>query len=225
MPRVLSWTVGLLWSGAALVAAAEAEHRPEAGASPHVVRLAWTDPVGITAGGWSDAAREVSRVLGLLGLQAESRAAPVSEPLRSDEVRVILVPGAPPRRKGGRRAIAAAYFTDSIPKVWVRLDGIAWILGASTPFHPLSAPPEVVLRFDRLLGRVVAHEVVHLVAPAISHGRGLMSACLDANEFLQPEVRIDPEIAVLVRTAVRAGPTAPGAHDADEGEAPLPAGP
>jgi hypothetical protein len=135
------------------------------------------------------------------------------------------VPGAPPRRKGGRRAIAAASSTESLPKVWVRPDGIAWILGASTPFHPLSARPDILLRFDRLLGRVVAHEVVHLLAPAIPHGSGLMSACLDANEFLRPEVEIDPEVAVLIRAAVRAGPTAAGARDADEGEAPLPTGP
>jgi hypothetical protein len=211
--------------GAACAPGAEAQCWTGARSSPSLVRLAWTDPVGITAGGWFPAAEEASRVLGRLGLQAESRAARVSEPLRSDEVRVILVPGAPPRRKGGRSAIAGASSTYSIPKVWVRPDGIAWILGASTPFHPLSARPEILLRFDRLLGRVVAHEVVHLIAPAIPHGSGLMSACLDAGEFLQPNLRIDPEIAVLVQTAVRAGPTAAAARAADEGEAPLLAGP
>jgi hypothetical protein len=177
------------------------------------------------AGGWLQAAQETSRVLARLGLQAESRAAPVSEPLTSDEIRVILVPGFPPRREGSRTTIAAASKTGAAPRVWVRLDGIAAVLGASTPIRPLSAPPEVVLRLDRFLGRIVAHEVVHLLAPTVPHGRGLMSGCLDVNEFLQPNLRIDPEVAVLVHMAVNAGRTAAASREGDAGEVPFPAGP
>ena len=223
MPRLLPWLVGVLLIGAAMDAAAEAERR--AGGSPLAVRLAWTDPVGTMAGGWLQAAEETSRVLARLGVRAQSRAAPVSEPLSSDEIRVILVPGPPRRRPGGRSAIGAASSTGSIPRVWIRLDGIAEILGASTPYHPLSAPPEVGLRFDRLLGRVVAHEVIHLLAPAISHGRGLMSACLDVNEFLRPELRIESEVAALLQAAMRADPTAATPRGADEGDALPVAGP
>ncbi len=126
------WVVGML-SSAALDAAAEAERGPRAGAPPPLVRLAWTEPVGIMAGGWLQAAQETSRVLARLGLQAESRAAPVSEPLTSDEIRVILVPGFPPRRESGRTTIGAALSTGSIPGVWVRLDGIAAVLHGRGP--------------------------------------------------------------------------------------------
>jgi hypothetical protein len=124
MLRVLPWVVGMLWSGAAWEAAAEAERSPGAGASPPVVRLAWTDPVGIMAGGWFQAAEETSRVLARFGLQAKSRAARVSEPLVSEEIRVILVPGTPPHRRGGRGAIGAASSTGSVPRVWIRPDGM-----------------------------------------------------------------------------------------------------
>jgi hypothetical protein len=223
MPRLLPWLVGAFLIGAATDAAAEAERR--AGGSPHVVRLAWTDLVGNMAGGWLQAAQETSRVLAQLGARAESRVAPVSEPLSSDEIRVILVPGPPPRHAGGRSTIGAASSTGSIPRVWIRLDGIAEMLGASTPYHALSAPPEVVLRFDRLLGRVVAHETIHLLAPTITHGRGLMSACLDVNEFLRPDLRINSEVAALVQAAIRGDPIASPARDADTEEALIPAGP
>jgi hypothetical protein len=219
MPRVLPWLVGMLMCGVPLEAAAEA------GTSPLLVRLAWTDPVGTLAGGWFQAAEETARVLARLGLHAESRGAPVSEALSPEEIRVILVPGAPPRRNGGRSAIGAASSTGSVPRVWVRPDGIAAILGAATPFRPLSAPPEVVLRLDRLLGRVVAHEVVHLLAPTVPHGRGLMSGCVDVDEFLQANLRIDPEVAVLVHMAVDAGRTAVASREGDDGEVSFSAGP
>ena len=225
MPRVLPWVVGMLLCGVPLEGAAEAKGWPGAETSPLLVRLAWTDPAGLMGGGWVQAAEETSRVLARLGLHADSRGAPVSEPLSSEEIRVILVPGAPPRGNGGRSAIGGASPTGSVPRVWVRPDGIAAILGASTPFRPLSAPPEVVLRFDRLLGRVVAHEVVHLLAPGVPHGRGLMAACLDVNEFLQRDLRIEPEVALLVQRTVSAGPTAVAARDPDEEEAPFAAGP
>ena len=222
---MLPWLVGMLMCGVPLEAAAEAERWPRAGAPPLLVRLAWTEPVGAMAGGWLLAAQETSRVLARLGLQAESRAAPVSEPLTSDEIRVVLVPGFPPRRESGRTTIGAASSRASIPTIWVGLDGIAAVLGASTPIRPLSAPPEVVLRLDRLLGRVVAHEVVHLLAPTVPHGRGLMSGCLDVNEFLQPNMRIDPEVAVLVHMAVDAGRTAVASREGDDGEVSFSAGP
>jgi hypothetical protein len=219
MPRTFVVVAGALVWGTVSPAAAG----PPGGAvarpfSPSlVVRLAWTDPAGVTAGGWVRASAETARVLADMGLQAESRPAPVSEPLRSgDEIRVVLVPGAPPRRSDGRAVLGAASSSGLGPKIWVHSEGIAHLLGAPTPFRPVTAPLDDVIRFDIALGRVVAHEVVHLLVPALPHGRGLMAACADTREFVAPTMRVEPELAVLVQTALRTGMAATAGYGQDE---------
>jgi hypothetical protein len=80
---------------------------------------------------------------------------------------------------------------------------VARLLGAHLPFRIVTAPPEEFMRFDLAVGRVVAHEVVHLLAPSLPHGRGLMAACADPREFLRPTMEVDPELGLLVQTAAR----------------------
>jgi hypothetical protein len=176
---------------------------PRSAAVRPVVRLAWTDPAGITAAGWVRASAETAQVLGELGLEVRSRSAPAHEPLRPGEIRAILVPGPPPRASDGHVVLGAASGSSPNPKMWVHGDGVAVLLGAATPFHAVTAPIGDVIRFDLAVGRVVAHEVVHLLAPELPHGRGLMAACADPREFVQHKMNIDPTLGPLVQTAIR----------------------
>lgn len=197
---VMSWCV------AASTASAEPPSGPQPAESAPVVRLAWIDPVGVTARGWERAADETARVLGRLGLRTLSRGAPPSALVGTDEIRVILLPGAPPSRPKGRHLIASASAGDGPLATWVYRDGVARFLGASTPFRSQRASGAVRMRFDRALGRVVAHEVVHLLAPSIPHeGSGLMAACPQLHAFLRLDLEVDPRLAERVRAAARAG--------------------
>ena len=194
----------LAWAEAGSLASAGPEWGPSPPATARViVRLAWTDPAGITAAGWSRASAETAQVLAGLGVDTRSRSAPASEPLRPGEIRVILVPGPPPQAGGGRVVLGAATRSGPNPKMWVHGDGIARLIGAVSPFRAMTAPVGDVIRFDLAVGRVVAHEVVHLLAPELPHARGLMAACADPREFAQSTMRVDPALVRLVEAAVR----------------------
>jgi len=57
---------------------------------------------------------------------------------------------------------------------------------------------------------VVAHEVVHLLAPKLPHREeGLMAACANARELVAPTMRIEPELTAIVQAALRAGKDTP----------------
>lgn len=120
-------------------------------------------------------------------------------------------------RPRGRHLIASASTGDGPPATWVYCDGVARFLGVSTPFRPQRASVEDWMRFTRALGRVVAHEVVHLLAPSISHeGSGLMGACPQLQAFLRLDIEVDPRLAERVQAAVREGWPLAAGEDAAE---------
>jgi hypothetical protein len=171
MPRVVVVAVSLVSVSAWAAAAGPWNSWAPAGSTIRVVRLAWTDPASATVSSGARASEETVRVLAALGLRAVSRPALPSELTRPDEIRVVLLPGPPPPRAG--RTVLGAAATNGRPNVWVYSDGVARLLGARVPFRPMATPIDDVIRFDLAAGRVVAHEVVHLLAPGGSRtGRG-----------------------------------------------------
>jgi hypothetical protein len=68
-------------------------------------------------------------------------------------------------------------------------------------------------RLGIALSRVIAHELVHALAPSLPHGSGLMSARLDRRMLTAASIAIDPQLALAVRTAILA--TLPAARPSD----------
>jgi hypothetical protein len=68
-------------------------------------------------------------------------------------------------------------------------------------------------RLGIALARVIAHEVVHALAPSLPHGSGLMSARLDRRMLTAATIAFDPQVGLAVRTAILGA--APAARPTD----------
>jgi hypothetical protein len=56
---------------------------------------------------------------------------------------------------------------------------------------------------------VVAHELVHALAPSVPHGAGLMSEKLTRRQLAAARLPVDPEVGLAVRAALRGEPSLP----------------
>jgi hypothetical protein len=93
--------------------------------------------------------------------------------------------------------------------VWVRVPNVRAAVGVSQ-----SGPLILLSASDRLavgvaIGRVVAHEVLHALAPSLPHGTGLMSSRLNRRQLTGAAVPVDPEAALAFRAALRGEPALP----------------
>jgi hypothetical protein len=92
--------------------------------------------------------------------------------------------------------------------IWVYAAGVASTLGLGTGPAPHWSLPQRH-EFGRALGRVVAHELVHAIAPARPHVKGgLMAAQMGRALLLDPHIAIDGATSEAFRTAL-AGPPRP----------------
>lgn len=175
----------------------------EAKALPAAVRLVWTDPAGaaIVLEPW--ARREAESLLRKMGVRVSWRRGDARELSRPEEVRVILLDRAAAREPGVPVLGATPPDFEVAPFVWVHLPcvGSAVGLGASRPGARLESRD--ARAFGIAVGRVIAHEVVHAVAPAVPHGTGLMSASLSRRLLTAASIPFDPEVGLAVRAALR----------------------
>ena len=56
------------------------------------------------------------------------------------------------------------------------------------------------------IGRVIAHEVVHAVAPSVPHGTGLTAANLTRSQLRAPTIAVEAEVALAVQASLRGSP-------------------
>ena len=177
------------------------------------LRLAWMDPLSAASGTEGIARAEVARVLARMGVSVRWRRASAAEQARPDELRVIFLDRAAERRKGTPVLGATPAHFLGEPFIWVHVPGVRSALGIS----PRSLAANLDLHSMRALsiglGRVIAHEIVHALAPELPHGRGLMSAQLDSEQLTSAAIAFDPEVALAVRTALLVGPPAPRLDD------------
>jgi hypothetical protein len=97
------------------------------------------------------------------------------------------------------------------PVVWIHVPGVRATLRLAVDADGTPMPARDRRALGVALGRVIAHEVVHVVAPGLSHGRGLMARALTRRELTAPRISFEPRVALVVRAAVRAAPLAPPA--------------
>ena len=194
-PRVGFAIVGLL---AAPAAAADAT------LSVPSIRLVWLDPIGAGAGSETLARAEVETLLARMGVRASWRRGFPGELMRTDEVAVILVGDRP--RSGSDFVLGATLRTQTCPAVWIRVPNIRRALGVRTEgsVRGLSASEQRLVSIA--VGRVIAHEVVHAVAPWIPHGSGLTAAMLTGQQLRASTIAVEPEAALAVQAAARGNP-------------------
>jgi hypothetical protein len=87
--------------------------------------------------------------------------------------------------------------------VWVFVSNVRSALGLA----PTDSQPTSMRRLATALGRVVAHEVVHTLAPELPHARdGLMRGTLDARALTSPYLPTPESLRGVVRTALKLAP-------------------
>jgi hypothetical protein len=69
--------------------------------------------------------------------------------------------------------------------------------------RPARLDPPEARALGVAVGRVIAHEVVHALAPSVPHGVGLMSASLTRRHLTAASIPVDPEVALALQSALR----------------------
>ena len=150
-------------------------------------QIVWIDLAGTPAAAERAAQEEATRLLRQVGLEVRWRHGAPADVLEGGELAVILVPRDRAARPG-TFVLGACNARSATPRAWIFLDSLQWALG----LRSLDAPADSN-ELGVALGRIVAHEVLHAVAPAMEHAHaGLMSARLDRTALLGPHLAIDP---------------------------------
>jgi hypothetical protein len=129
------------------------------------------------------------------------RSGPGEETAR-DELRVVFL-GAPGRgAHAGHPILAASGPTGPAPTVWVYMPTVRAALGLprATRFESFLAQRAMGVA----LGRVLAHELVHLLAPQVPHGTGVMAPRFRLTELGRGAMALDGTCARALLVAARA---------------------
>ena len=177
-----------------------ASREPPRVAAPHL-RLVWIDVLGSAPYAFRSAARETAAILADAGVIAAWTLGDASTVTAADELKVVLMAGVangarlPEHVMGGTRGGARSHTT------WIYLSNVLWALGLqdkATRGLSLQEKEQVA----RALGRVVAHEIVHAVAPDVAHSQGGLMAQKLGRGFL---VQARAFLAPAEQKAFRAG--------------------
>lgn len=184
-----------------------AAERAAASDSLPTLRLAWLDPANAAALGGASARDEATRVFKTMGIPTSWRRAEPRETARAGEVRVILLDrGAVNDNHAIVLGATPSRFEDA-PLVWIHVPGVRDALGLAGR-GPASLDPRDVYCLGIALGRVIAHELVHALAPGLPHGKGLMASRLTRADLLASSVPVASDVGAAVRSALASGPVA-----------------
>jgi hypothetical protein len=176
-------------------------------AEPLAVRLVWLDPARTALGVEALARGEAQSLLRKMGLSVSWRRGKAGEAARPGEVRVILLDRGVARAPGVPILGATPTRPEGSSFVWVHVPNVRAAIGLR-PGVPTAVMEQPSARaFGIALGRVVAHELVHALAPSVPHGTGLMSAKLTCRQLSAATLPVDPEVGVAVRAVVRGEPS------------------
>jgi hypothetical protein len=165
------------------------------------LHLVWIDVLGLAPYAFEDAARETSAILADAGVTAVWRRGDASTVTTGDELKVVLMAGVangarlPEHVMGGTHGGAPSHTT------WIYLSNVIWALGLHDN-GPLRLSLQEEAQVARAVGRVVAHETVHAVAPEVAHhSGGLMAEKLGRAFLIQARAFLSP----AEHQALRAG--------------------
>lgn len=165
-------------------------------------RLVWLDPAGVALGTEAVVRPEVLRLLRQMGVEATWRRGEPQELARTGELRVIFLNRGTQRRHDAPVLGATPASFQGERFVWVHVPSVRVAAGVSSQRTGPSLDLHSARRLGIALARVIAHEIVHAIAPALPHGTGLMSARLDRYMLTDGSIAIDPLVGLSVRAAL-----------------------
>jgi hypothetical protein len=200
--------------------AVSAENREEIRTTPSVwvapatkpaasarVRLAWTDFATVPAAVATFARAEASSILERMEIETAWRRARPGETAREGEIRVVVLDRLVREPETGRPVLGATSGESrTFPAAWVHLAGVRRTLDLSADPSTSPLSPRETRDLGLALGRVIAHEAVHILAPTLAHGRGLMARALGRHALTGSRIPFEPGVAVVVRASLRGVP-------------------
>jgi hypothetical protein len=170
-----------------------------------VLHLVWVDPTDVATGSELAARAEAETLLSRMGVTVSWRRGTPGEQMQRGEVWVILV-GEGPGSRSDLVVMGATKRGSVCPAIWVRVPNVRRALGV-----PRGPSLFGLAGFERRLvsvaiGRVIAHEVVHAVAPSVLHGTGLMAANLTRSQLRAPTIAVEADVALVVQASLRGSP-------------------
>ena len=138
--------------------------------------------------------REVRRIFDGMGVEIDWKVPATSAVQQREEIMVVALPADPLKRT---RLMGAT--THGSSTVWVYCSAVARALDLD-PHTPGSTP-----LLSQAVGRVVAHELVHALAPALQHTvQGLMAARWAPKRLLDPVLDADPATRLAIQKLLAA---------------------
>jgi hypothetical protein len=162
-------------------------------ARPHL-RLVWFDPASAAPFAYSGVVGEVRSILGAAGVDVVWHKG-AAGPLAPGEIAVILLSAEPARVALRPGVMGCVVKGDGRSVLWVSLTTVVRVLGLDARSR-LAWSGRERQEAATALGRVVAHEIVHLVAPQLPHAtQGLLSAMLNRYDLVYQRLRLDGDSA------------------------------
>ncbi len=168
---------------------------------PGPLRLVWMDPAQVMGFGASGARDEVVRIFKAMGIPTLWRRATAHETVAAGELQVVLLDRC---AAADQRAIvmgATPLHNEGTPLVWIHVPCVRGALGLGER-EPVTLETRDTYRLGVAVGRVIAHEVVHALAPALPHGEGLMAHHLTLADLTASSLPVAPGVRAAVRGAL-----------------------
>jgi hypothetical protein len=158
------------------------------------LRLVWIDPTAAASFAYAGVRGEVQSILRAAGVDAEWDKRPAGF-VAAGDIAVIVLDAEPARVALRPNVMGCVIKGDGRSVLWVNLATVAQVLGLHAASRS-SWSGEQRQQVATALGRVVAHEVVHAIAPELPHAaRGLLSATLTASQLVHQRLRLDADSA------------------------------
>ena len=172
------------------------------------ISLLWFDPRGSLPGGFETVRQEVARIFREIGVEVRwtlGGLGTVYGGAGVPEVPVILLPDVPVPSSDGQHVMGLVMKRQEPSRaVWVFVKSVRWTLGHDLR-RPLRTEGDEGRELAFAVARVVAHEVVHSIAPEEPHTRGgLMSHSLNRDTLLGRRIPVDAQCAAAFLTRLAA---------------------
>jgi hypothetical protein len=172
--------------------------------SPRRLTIHWSDPERQFPYDMAPLVADARALFAPLGIGLDW--APADMVVARDHVQVVLLALDRSRGKMGEHTLACVQEGPGAqPAAWILVPRVRETL--ALPAHPLPNEAPVL---SRALARVMAHELIHLIAPSVRHvPGGLMSASLGRDFLSRPAMGLlDGKLARAVRIAFESWPSA-----------------
>jgi len=164
--------------------------------APPRLHLVCSDPLEGLRFSFEHVARELASTL---GVQVTWRPLSVGGAVAPQEILVVLLDSEPPGRSGSS-AMGSVNRMRVSRTLWVMLPNVERTASGRPSSADRWLPRD---ELARAIARVIAHEIVHLLAPAVPHApRGLMCARLGPAELLRARPWLDPDTWDALREAL-----------------------